>query len=102
MQFIKRLKFTAPPWRIFCRRRGIIIDQQDRTICVIPKAGTVEFEQREVNLALIAHAPQLLDALLEAAYHLDQQGTPLNQKFYDLINECRGPAFEPLRPRKAS
>jgi hypothetical protein len=98
MLFVKRLKFTPPPWRIFCSRRGRIVDQNDRTIAVIPKPGEVEFEQRTANLNLIATAPELLAALLEAAYTLDMQGTPLNPQFYELINRARGPKFEPLKP----
>lgn len=99
MLFVKNLKFTQPPWRVQDPRRGHIVDQQDRLIATVPKAGPIPFEQRTANLALIECAPELLAALLEAAYQLDMQGTPLNQSFYDLIDRARGPSFKPLKPR---
>ena len=54
-------------------------------------------QERLSNLALIVCAPELLDALKEAAYHLDTAGIPLNDKFYDLINKA-SPGLEPLKP----
>jgi hypothetical protein len=97
--FVKRLKFTQPPWRIQDRGRGHIVDQNDRLIATVPKPGPIAFEQREANLHLIETAPELLAALLEAAYHLDRQGTPLRPELYDLINRARGPKFKPLKPQ---
>jgi hypothetical protein len=81
------------------RARGQIVDQTDRLIATVPKSGAVPFEQREANLHLITAAPEILAALLEAAYHLDNLGVPLRQELYDLINRVRGPQFKPLAPR---
>tara|TARA_B110000503_G_C6770925_1_gene259361 strand:+ start:177 stop:467 length:291 start_codon:yes stop_codon:yes gene_type:complete len=89
---------TNPPWRINDVNRGIVVDQLDRCIAVVPKAGAVPFNERQANLAVITAAPELLAALLEAAYILDTAGTPLNTEFYDLINRCRQGAV-PLHPR---
>lgn len=75
------------------------MDQNDRRIAVIPKPGAIPFREREANLHLIETAPELLAALLEAAYHLDRQGTPLRPELYDLINRARGPEFRPLKPQ---
>lgn len=99
MLFVKRLKFTQPPWRIINRRRGQIVDQNDRLIATVQKSGEIPFEQREANLHLITAAPEIMAALLEAAYTLDQMGVPLRQELYDLINRVRGPEFKPLEPR---
>jgi hypothetical protein len=96
MLFVKRLLFTEPPWRIFDRGRGQIVDLQDRLIARVPKSGEIPFEEREANLHLITAAPEILAALLEAAYHLERAGTPLRQELYDLINRVRGPKFKPL------
>ena len=74
------------------------MDGADRRIAVVPKAGALPFNERQANLALITAAPELLAALLEAAYTLDCAGTPLNPSFYDLINRCRV-GTQPLYPR---
>ena len=81
------------------RGRGQVVDQTDRLIATVPKSGAIPFEQREANLHLITAAPEILAALLEAAYHLDNLGVPLRQELYDLINRVRGPEFKPLAPR---
>lgn len=99
MLFVKNLNLSAPPWRIFDARRGIIVDQNDCHIATVPKAGTVPFASRNQNLATIAAAPELLAALIEAAYHLDSAGVPLNPSFYELINRCREGAA-PIKPRR--
>jgi hypothetical protein len=101
MLFIRNLKLSAPPWRIFDPRRGIIHDQNDCHIATVPKAGPIPFESRNQNLAVIAAAPELLAALIEAAYHLDNAGVPLNQNYYDLINRCRTGAT-PLKPKRSA
>lgn len=99
MLFIKNTHLSAPPWRIQDARRGIVVDQNDCHIATVPKAGAVPFESRNQNLATIAAAPELLAALIEAAYHLDVAGTPLNDGFYELINRCRTGAV-PIKPRR--
>ncbi|MEN9831167.1 MAG: hypothetical protein RLZZ487_772 [Pseudomonadota bacterium] len=81
------------------RGRGQVVDQTDRLIATVPKSGAIPFEQREANLHLITAAPEIMAALLEAAYHLDNLGVPLRQELYDLINRVRGPEFKPLAPR---
>lgn len=99
MLFIKNIPLSPVPWRINDERRGIIVDQLDRKVAVIPKAGETSFEQRSANLGLIVCAPELLAALREAAYHLDAAGIPLNDAYYDLINRASA-GVPPLRPRK--
>lgn len=88
MLFIKNIPISSPPWRVFNINRGNIVDQQDRTVAVIPKAGEIPFPERSANLAVICAAPELLAALREAAYHLENAGIPLNQQYYDLINRA--------------
>lgn len=100
MLFIKNLEFSAPPWRILDARRGIIVDQNDCVVATVPKAGAVPFASRNQNLTAIAAAPELLAALIEAAYHLDSAGIPLNDSFYELINRCRAGAVS-LKPRRS-
>lgn len=100
MLFIKNLRFSPAPWRIFHRGRGHIVDQNDNIIATVPKPGAIDFEQREANLRLITHAPEILAALLEAAYHLHSAGTPLRPELLDLIDRVRGPKFKPLRNPK--
>lgn len=86
MLFIQNIPISSPPWRVQNVRKGIIYDLQDREIARIPKAGEIPFEERSANLAVIEAAPELLAALREAAYHLENAGIPLNQAYYDLIN----------------
>ncbi len=107
MLFVKNIPLSSPPWRVMDIRRGTIVDQQNRTVAVVPKAGEIPFNERSANLAVLRAAPELLAALREAAYHLENAGVPLNQEYYDLINrasegvppikrkEPRGPAVEP-------
>ena len=101
MLFIQNINISSPPWRVQNVGRGIIFDLQDRHIATVPKAGEIPFPERSANLALIEAAPELLAALREAAYHLENAGVPLNQSYYDLINRVsagqpplqrRGPA----------
>ena len=88
MLFIKNIPISSPPWRVQNIRRGIIFDQDDRHIATVPKAGEISFPERSANLAAICAAPELLAALREAAYHLENAGVPLNQSYYDLINRA--------------
>jgi hypothetical protein len=88
MLFIKNIPISSPPWRVQNIRRGIIFDQDDRHIATVPKAGEIPFPERSANLAVICAAPELLAALREAAYHLENAGVPLNQSYYDLINRA--------------
>lgn len=99
MLFIKNISLSAPPWRIQDARRGTVFDLNDRLIATVPKAGAVPFVERNQNLAAVAAAPELLAALIEAAYHLDVAGVPLNDSFYDLINRCRQGAT-PIKPKR--
>ena len=73
------------------------MDLNDRTVAVVPKAGEIPFEERSANLAVITAAPELLAALREAAYHLENAGIPLNQSYYELINRASEgvPALKP-------
>ena len=88
--FTRYLGFTDPPWRVQDPNRGIIVDSQDRRIATVAKPGAVPFDERQHNLALISRAPEIYAALVEAAYKLNQSGTPLSAEYYDLINSCRG------------
>lgn len=93
------LPFTEGPWRVQDPNRGIIYDLQDRKICTVPKAGEIPFSERQANLAAICLVPELVAALRQAAYALDQQGTPLKPEFYDLINRAT-PGVDELVPRQ--
>lgn len=101
MLFIKNIPLSPAPWRVNNDRRGIIVDQNDRTVAIIPKAGEIPFDERSANLGLITCAPELLAALREAAYHLDSAGIPLNDSYYDLINRASA-GVPPLKPRRRS
>jgi hypothetical protein len=93
--YTRNLHITNGPWRIQNRHRGIIYDQQDRKICVVPKAGTVPLEERLANLAAIAATPELLAALREAAALLEGLGVKLNPEFYELMRRAT-PNDEPV------
>ena len=97
--YTRNLKITDGPWRIQNRHRGIIYDQQDRKIAVVPKAGEIPLEQRLANLAAIAAAPELLAALREAASLLEAMGVELKPEFYELMQRAT-PNDEPVTPQK--
>ena len=90
----QHLPITDGPWRIQDPNRGIIYDAQDRRIAVVPKAGAVPFDERQANLAAISVVPELIAALRQAAYALDQMGVPLKPEFYDLMNRATPGAAE--------
>lgn len=93
------LPLTDGPWRIQDPNRGIVYDAQDRRIATVPKSGEIPYAERQANLAAIACVPELVAALREAAYVLDQMGVPLRQEFYDLINRAT-PGAAQLVPRQ--
>jgi hypothetical protein len=97
MLFIKNIPLSPAPWRVNNVGRGIIVDLNDRTVAVVPKAGAIPFPERSANLAVITAAPELLAALREAAYHLENAGIPLNPEYYELINRASEgvPALKP-------
>ena len=97
MSTIRRIPLSPSPWRVSNIDRGTVIDQNDRIVARLPKAGPLSFETRSANLSAIVHAPQLLQALREAAYWLHVTGVPANPEFYDLID--RASAGMPPIPR---
>ena len=107
MSTIRRIPLSPSPWRVSNVDRGTIIDQNDAIVARLPKAGPLSFETRSANLSAIVHAPQLLQALREAAYWLHVTGVPANPEFYDLIDRASAgmPAIPRLRtpdPRDAN
>lgn len=112
MFFIKNNQISDPPWTVYDKEQGTIVDQWGRLVAVVPcnppkitasstlqigtpintvpKVESMDPQFYENNLAVITAAPELLAALKEAAFHLDQAGIPLNQSFYDLINRASG------------
>ncbi|MGA1256798.1 MAG: hypothetical protein ACO3YZ_06725 [Candidatus Nanopelagicaceae bacterium] len=120
MYFIQRNNLARPPWRVKDPERGLIVDSSGRTVALVPAKTphiTVDNSQTQIstrwpdtaeewihpdelaaNLNLIAAAPELLAALKEAAFHLDQAGIPLNEPYYELINRASS-GLEPLKPR---
>lgn len=97
MSTIRRIPLSPGPWRVSNWDRGTIIDQNDAIVARLPKAGALSFETRSANLSAIVHAPQLLQALREAAYWLHVTGVPATAEFYDLID--RASAGLPAIPR---
>jgi hypothetical protein len=88
MIFIKNIPFSPAPWRIEDANRGTIIDLNDKRVATIPKPlpGRTNHHNRMANLAAIACAPELLGALKEAVYKLEQLNVPASDACYDLIN----------------
>ena len=93
--FTRRLRHSSPPWRIQDPGRGIIYNQQDQRIATVPKAGDIDWQTRTANLNVIAHAPELLEALIVATALLHQQGMPPSAATVDLLNRCR-PGAPPI------
>jgi hypothetical protein len=85
------------PWRIQNPSTGVIVDADDRVVAKCPKAGPLPYDQRAANLAAIAHAPELLGALRQAAYALTMYGVELKPDFYDLMNRA-SPGLDQLVP----
>ena len=88
MSTISRIPLSPAPWRAANLDRGTIIDQNDRIVARLPKAGELSFATRSANFSAIVHAPELLQALREAAYWLHVTGVPANPAFYDLIDRA--------------
>ena len=86
--FTKHLNLTDGPWRIQDPQRGIIVDQQDRRIATIAKAGAIPSEERNANVACVAAAPELLGALRAAAYALTTVGYKLTDEYLELIDRA--------------
>ena len=97
--FTQHLNLTDGPWRTQDPQRGIIVDQQDRRIATIPKAGAVPHEERQANVAAISAAPELLGALRAAAYALTTVGYRLTDEYLELIDRASAGA-PPLAPVK--
>ena len=75
------------------------MDANDCVVARVPKpTPELQFPARMANMAAIQAAPELLEALIHAAYQLDVAGIPLNEPFYDLINRARGPSAKPVVP----
>jgi len=87
--FTRKLKHSSPPWRIQEHSRGIVYNQLDQKVATVPKAGEIPWETREANLNLIAHAPELLEALITACFVLDSNGIKPSDNLIQLINACR-------------
>lgn len=120
MFFIQRNNLARPPWQVLDPERGLIVDSSGRTVAIVPRSTPhitvdnssqlistrwpdvkeewIHPEELEGNLRLIAAAPELLAALKEAAFHLDQMGVPLNPAYYELINRASA-GVVPLEPR---
>lgn len=86
--FTKHLNLTDGPWRTQDPQRGIIVDQQDRRIATIAKAGAIPSEERNANVACVAAAPELLGALRAAAYALTTVGYKLTDEYLELIDRA--------------
>jgi hypothetical protein len=90
MIFIKNIPLSPSPWRVNDENRGIVTDLNDKRVAVVPKPkpGVVEHEKRLANLAAISCAPELLAALREAAWRLEEAGITPSTDLYDLINRA--------------
>jgi len=102
--FIKHSNIAPSPWTNRKCDKGNsyeIIDAKDKVIARVPVYQNVEngFEHA-ANLAVITMAPELLAALREAAYHLDNAGVPLRPEYYDLINRASATMLPIAGPRK--
>lgn len=86
--FTKFLAVTDGPWRTQDPQRGIIVDQQDRRIATVAKAGALPCDERAANVACIAAAPELLGALRAAAYALSTVGFRLTDEYLELIDRA--------------
>jgi hypothetical protein len=95
--FTQHLNLTDGPWRIQDPQRGIVVDQQDRRIATVPKAGVVPHRERQANVAVISAAPELLGALRAAAYALTTVGYRLTDEYLELIDRASAGA-PPLAP----
>lgn len=102
--FIKHSNIAPTPWTNRKCEKGNsyeIVDATGKVIARIPVYQNVEngFEH-DANLAVITAAPDLLAALREAAYHLDNAGIPLRPEYYDLINRASATMMQLAGPRK--
>ncbi len=102
--FIKHSNIAPSPWSSRKCEKGNsyeIIDKNEKVIARIPMYQNVEngFEH-DANLAVMTTAPELLAALREAAYHLDNAGVPLRPEYYDLINRASATMMAIPGPRK--
>lgn len=90
--FIKNSNIAVGPWKHRKCEKGNsheIVDAQDKVLARVPLHHNVENGyEHNATLAVMTAAPELLAALREAAFHLDNAGIPLRPEFYDLINRA--------------
>ena len=112
MIMLKNVTISDAPWSVHDHTHGSIIDAHGRLVALVPtgpitvsadgslRVGDTVFPVPRTegmsprfhynNLALISAAPELLAALKEAAYTLEQLGVEPDERFYDLINRATG------------
>jgi hypothetical protein len=122
MLMLKNVPISDAPWRVYDLQTGTIVDANDRLVAIVPhcvprisadnnlrigqdyhavpKIESMNPRFQKANREIIRSAPELLAALKEAAYHLDQAGMRLHDSYYDLINRCQGD--NQVHPRDSS
>ena len=91
--FLDGIDYSAPwfvkvePGKTSAEPSVIVRDQEDTPVVKIHTRN----KNHSRNTALIAHAPQLLAALIEYAYNAHTQGIPIRQELIDLIRDSGGP-----------
>lgn len=112
MLMLKNVACSDAPWSIYDEAQGVVVDAHGRLVAIVPRevpkisasgdltvSGHAIPVPRQDNLdprfhlanrELVRSAPELLAALKEAAYHLDRAGTPLTERYYELINRASG------------
>ncbi len=93
---MENFKGTSAPWEIYVRNgRGstyFSIENDNVRICNINSKRTEQFEEEEANAQLIAHAPEMLEAIqsfvngFESDYVLDD-GTIVDNPYEWLVVE---------------
>jgi hypothetical protein len=90
--FIRNSNIAPGPWTYRKCLKGNsyeIIDANEKVLARIPVHQNVSNGFEFIaTVSVISAAPELLAALREAAYHLHNNGVPLRQEFYDLINRA--------------
>ena len=112
MIMLKNVQISDAPWSVLDPTNGSIVDSMGRLVALVPNGpitvsanGTLRIgetlfpvprtegmnpEFHTNNLALISAAPELLAALKEAAYTLEQLGVEPAASYYHLINRATG------------